>query len=298
VKEQTVSTERTKKDAVLFAQYGSGGDVLMSTQCFKGIKEKHKGMELHYMTQKSFMGIVENNPYIDKLVEWDEEEIRMYPLVYNPHREKILPGGWNNLDVTLHSMYPYFSGVEADEIHIDTKKVEGFDFDDYVVINTGGASMYRKYIHMDKVFYDFDKVIVLVGGPSDPGIDLDNVIDLRGKLTYAESAWVVKNAKACIAVDSFVAHLAGAVGTPSVILFGPAPARVTQPRFQKDPDRVYNEDNYGFLMEPDMLEVCNIISHCWSTPVPGKQRCVAPCINTINPLEIRDNLNLILGDES
>ena len=122
--------------------------------------------------------------------------------------------------------------------------------------------------------------IVQIGGPMDL-VCRNAAVDLRKLLTYQESAWVMAHAKACICIDSFVSHLAGAVGTPAVVLFGPAPARVTGPR-----------DDKGNIicLQPDMLKVCPILSHCWGQPPPGKNKCMSPCINSIHPDKVRKAL--------
>lgn len=279
---------------MLFVQHSSAGDVLMTTQCFKGLKERHKDIPLVYMTQKQFMLVLKNNPYIDELIEWDTKEPEKYALVYNPHGEKILPGGWNNLDVKLYSMYPYFCGVEADEIFIHTEKPKAFNLkpNTYVVVNTSGASEYRKYDHFDIVFADFKYPVVQLGSEDDLEC-LSAQYDLRGELSFTESAYVMQNAIAAVTIDSFCSHLAGAVGTPQVALFGPAPARVTGPRFQNK-----RNSRIGLIeMQPDMLKVCNIVSHCWSTP-PNGIKCFSPCINSISPYEVRKNLMRIITENA
>jgi len=266
--------------AVLFAQHSSAGDVLMTTQCFKGIKERHPGMPLVYMTQKVFSGIVFGNPYIDEIIEWDERHLKSYDVVYNPHGEHILHGGFNNLDVTLHSMYPYFTNVVPDEMFIDPVKPKIELSNEYIVAHTtGGSKKYRSYPHMDMVLKDIGLPVVQLGGPGDLRCKSD--LDLCGKLTWQESAWVMKNAKAAVVVDSFLSHLAGAVGTDAVVLYGPAPPRVVQPKAQGC--KIVN-------LKPDMLKVCKNMTHCWGQ----QQQCNSPCINSINPLDVRKALEELL----
>jgi ADP-heptose:LPS heptosyltransferase len=274
-----------KINKVLFAQHSSGGDVLMTTQCFKGIKERHPGMDLVYMTQPIYRDIVDGNPYIDELLEgWDESLLKKYVVVYNPHGEKILPGGWNNLDVTLHSLYPYFCKVEADEMFIETKNPfplpgsleEDILKGDYIVVQSaGGQKRYRTYKHMDAVIQMMPQYkFVQLGSGKDLACH-GATLDLREKLSWRESAWILKNAKGAVVIDSFLSHLAGALNTPAVVLFGPAPARVTGPKG--------NPDTMIFL-EPNKLDVCPITSNCWGQP--GTTQCVSPCINTLNPMHI------------
>jgi len=281
-----------KIDAVLFAQHSSAGDVLMTTQCFKGIKERHPGMKLVYMTQKVFAGVVFGNPYIDETIEWDERLLKRYAIVYNPHGQHILHGGFNNLDVTLYSMYPYFCGVEPDDIWIrqqhpaygNVKVIQeavanGIQADYIVVHTTGGSKEYRTYPHMDLALKGIGLPVIQLGGASDLRCKSD--LDLCGQLTWQESAWVMKHAKAAVVIDSFLSHLAGAVGTNAVILYGPAPPRVVQPKAQGC--EIIN-------LKPDMLKVCKFMGHCWGV----NPQCQSPCINTINPLDIKKTLEGLL----
>jgi len=266
-----------KIQAVLFAQHSAAGDVLMTTQCLKGIKERHPNMPLVYMTQKAFTGIVEDNRYIDEVILWDERLTKQYAVVYNPHGEHILRGGFNSLDVTLYSMYPYFCHVEADDLFISPVKPKNWSKSNYCIVHsTGGDKQYRTYQHLEHVCNAIPDIeFVQLGGPSD--VRVGGVEDFCGKLTWRESAWVMKNANAAIVVDSFMSHLAGAVGTDAVVLYGPAPPRVVQPKAQGC--NIVN-------LKPDMLKVCKSMGHCWGT----HRKCQSPCINTINPNSIKESL--------
>jgi glycosyltransferase involved in cell wall biosynthesis len=182
-----------RKEAVLFVQHSSAGDVLMSTQCFKGIKERHEGLPLVYMTQEVYKDIVEGNPYIDEIVTYDQEEANRYNVIYNPHAERILPGGFNNLDTRLHDMYPYFCEVEADDIYIKEEEVPSLTLpDNYIVVQTaGGEKKYRTYRHMDMIVQMFPEFKFIQLGS---GLDMACMkahLDLREKLTWRQSAWVM-----------------------------------------------------------------------------------------------------------
>ena len=277
--------ETTKKDEILFVQHSSAGDILMTTRCLKPIKEKHPGKKLVYMTQKKYQDIIEGNPNVDEIIDWDEDKIREYAIVYNPHGEKILPGGWNNGDVKLADMYPYFCKVKPDEFFIQEKQPDTAILPEkYIVVHTtGGQAEYRTYQHMDIALRGLDLPIVQIGGASDY-VCHKATFDFRGKLTFQETAWVMKRAAAAICVDSFPMHLAAALGTPVIGLFGPAPARVTGP--VGNPDKIIN-------LEPDRLAVCPIVCNCWGQL--GKTKCQSPCINTINPGLVRAAVLKLLG---
>jgi glycosyltransferase involved in cell wall biosynthesis len=262
-----------KKRAILFAQHSSAGDVLMTTQCFKGIKERHGNKPLIYMTQKIYQDIIRGNPLIDGIMDWDEELLKEYEIVYNPHGERILKGRFNRLDATLYSLYPYFCKVKPDRMFINKVNPNIKLPDAFIVVHTtGGDLAYRMYEHMDIVVENMPVPCVQIGGPLDKACK--NVIDLR-KLSFRETAFVMSKALMAIVIDSFPSHLAGALGVPAIVLYGPAPSRVTRPR-----------DDNGVIvnLEPNWLDVCKDLSLCWGAS--GTNSCVSPCINTISPFTI------------
>lgn len=298
------------KDAFLFAQHSAAGDVLMTTRCLKGLKERHPDLELYYMTQKKYWGILINNPYIDKIIEWKESNFNKFEIVYNPHGKHILKGGFNSLDVKLSDMYPYFCKVIPDNFYIEKVNPgfvgnnlsiffeKGRDKKYYlnigennllvnkpicVVHTTGGDPQFRTYRNMNIVCEGIkDKCTTIqLGSATDYSAGAD--LDFRGKLSFRESAWVMSKAKAAVVVDSFLSHLAGALDIPVVVLYGPAPARVVGPVSNS---KVVN-------IEPDKLAVCKDLTNCW-----GQIRsCKSPCINSLNPITIKKEIQSLLEGE-
>lgn len=243
------------------------------------------------MTSEQFMNIVEGNPYIDEIIPWNDDNLRLtYKVLYNPHGEKILPGRFNTLNTKLYDMYPYFCRVEADEMHIhmDDTREDLIDqmtgIGDYIVVHTTGGAQSRIYTHMSKAISNLKGYkTVQIGAKSDffcVGVDLD----MRGRLTWRETAYVMWLAHAAVAIDSYPAHLAGAVNTPAVVLFGPAPSRVTGPRADKASI---------VCIEPNHLDVCPQMGFCY-----GDGTCPSPCINTINPMKIRTELTKLLKENN
>lgn len=55
------------------------------------------------------------------------------------------------------------------------------------------------------------------------------LIDLRGKLTLPEVAGALAMARACVSIDTGIMHLANAVGTPTVAIFGASPWELWAP---------------------------------------------------------------------
>ncbi len=52
---------------VLIIRFSSIGDIILTTPVIRCIKQQVPGVELHFVTKRSFKTIMESNPYIDKL---------------------------------------------------------------------------------------------------------------------------------------------------------------------------------------------------------------------------------------
>lgn len=58
---------------VLVIQHKMIGDVLASTVICEVLKKEHPNWEVHYLIEKNTLPVVENNPYIDKIVLFDPQ---------------------------------------------------------------------------------------------------------------------------------------------------------------------------------------------------------------------------------
>lgn len=52
---------------VLIVRFSSIGDVVLTTPVVRCLKKQNPSVEIHYLTKKSFLPILKDNPYIDKL---------------------------------------------------------------------------------------------------------------------------------------------------------------------------------------------------------------------------------------
>ncbi|GEO08226.1 glycosyltransferase family 9 protein [Segetibacter aerophilus] len=57
----------------LIIRFSSIGDIVLTTPVIRGLKLQVEGAEVHYLTKNSFKGIVESNPYIDKVHVLEED---------------------------------------------------------------------------------------------------------------------------------------------------------------------------------------------------------------------------------
>lgn len=62
---------------ILIIRFSSIGDIVLTTPVIRCIKEQKPEIEIHYLTKKSFKGILEHNPYLSKIhtIEKDINEI-------------------------------------------------------------------------------------------------------------------------------------------------------------------------------------------------------------------------------
>ena len=52
---------------ILILRFSSIGDIVLTTPIVRSLKVQLDNAEIHYCTKKNFQGIVESNPYIDKV---------------------------------------------------------------------------------------------------------------------------------------------------------------------------------------------------------------------------------------
>ena len=64
------------------------GDVLTSSILFEALREKYPQGELHYLIQKHTVQVVENNPFIDKLLLFEPKEESTLDLAKRVKAEK------------------------------------------------------------------------------------------------------------------------------------------------------------------------------------------------------------------
>jgi heptosyltransferase-1 len=99
-------------------------------------------------------------------------------------------------------------------------------------------------------------------------------IDLVGKTTLKELAYIIKNAKAVVGGDTGPMHLAAGLGKPVVALMGPTDANRNGP--------------YG--QPQNVIEITRQCKHCW------KRQCKfnLDCLSDIKPETVVEKLQSIL----
>jgi ADP-heptose:LPS heptosyltransferase len=272
------------KDAVCFAQRSSAGDILMTTKALKGLKDMFNGKDIYYMCDRQYMDIVRGNPLVKDVLSWDDNEFNTFVHRLNPHQERILPGHWGrNCNTLLSDFYWKLLMVEPDSMFIEKKRpqekyaswiLEVMERKPICVLHTtGGDPKFRTYQYMDKVAEGLaDRYTTIqLGGKHD--YDAGAELDLRGKLSFRESAWVTDKAVLSINVDSFISHLSGALGVSQIVLFGSGNAFVVRP------DQTRGE---LVCLVPDYVMDCPGLGPCSASI----RNCPVPCTGIHDPNSI------------
>ncbi len=285
-----VEIKSEKIEKVVFAQHSAAGDVFMTTRCFEDIKKRHPDLPFVYMTQKKYQDIIVGNPFIDEIVDWDEKVLNDYRVVYNPHGERILPGHWGrNSNSLLSDFYWKVLMIEKPgDFFIEKKRpdeyiariIENSEYPICILHTTGGDPEYRTYKYLGDVAEGVNEryTTVQVGGKDDYPAGAD--VDLRGKLSFRESAWVVSKASIAVTVDSFISHLCGALGISQVCLFGSGNHFVVRPN---------QLSGKLICMTVDFIKYCKGLGPCSA----AVRDCPIKCTGIHDPKTILENIKEI-----
>jgi len=133
---------------------------------------------------------------------------------------------------------------------------EKVNLDNLIVIAPGSVWATKRWVGYrelaDLLWEKYHADIVLLGSREDYEIcreisEPDHIINLSGKTDLLQSAAIIKLARLAITNDSAPAHIAAAVGTPVVTIFGP-----TVPAFGFTPysDKAIIVENTGLYCRP------------------------------------------------
>ena len=165
--------------------------------------------------------------------------------------------------------------------------------DSYVVLAPGGGRNVRDFVKEKRWLIDRWEVVTqflqslgfqvfLVGGEEDyDELSSINAVNLAGKLTWGETAALISKARLFAGNDSGPAHLAVAVDTPALVVFGPT-----------DPDALYEK---GSIIPVRSAVSC---SPCYSNSIfpgcPNKKKCMT----SITIKKVKAALEEMLNNEN
>jgi hypothetical protein len=138
----------------------------------------------------------------------------------------------------LIQSYSLNTGLKIGKPHI-FQSPYSLPFERYLTINNGSGNPNKNYAYFQEVIdillpylKESDINIVQLGAAGEP--PLEHTKCLQGLTTVHQSAFIVRNALLHLGNDSMLVHLAGALGTPVVALYGPTTAANHGPFFKTD----------------------------------------------------------------
>ena len=155
--------------------------------------------------------------------------------------------------------------------------------EDYIVLGIGARYRSKAYPHfreLSKLLSERGIKVVLVGDRKDYDLskDWENILNLCGKLSLNESLHIMRGAKLFVGNDSGATHMARAVGTKVLTIYGG-----THPCL-------------GFAPYPDEGEVLFKNLPCSPCHIHGRDSCERnfECLQ-IPPLEVAEKIFSLLG---
>lgn len=203
-------------DAILVRRRAAHGDVLIAASVASALKKKHPNARIVFSTLCP--EILRNNPWIDRVQEVpSERQFQQYidldmAYEYRPNT--------NILD-----SYAEAAGVDPKDcqLFLDQDPIEVPE--NYVVVHAG-KTMWAgrnwspfKFDAISKRLKEKGHKVVVVGTMSDHVTSVCD-LDLRGKTSVHQLAFVIKNSKHFIGIDSFPMHVAQTFDVNGTVFFG------------------------------------------------------------------------------
>ncbi len=271
---------------LLYTMPMSAGDVLVSTAIVNSLKKKFPDHQIFFATDGKYSGLLKDNPDIARVIQFEKWMMdvpfceNVFDEVYTPNLAvQMTTSNWvhGGKGRKLGQEFAAQCDVPFGDYKIYTEDVQGLP-EKFVAFHPGsgkGQHEARNYRHWKKVVHNLLKsgiAVVTVGEEGD--IHFEGCVDFRGRTTYGQLATVIKRASCLVGIDSVTMHMAAAVGTPHVAIFGSSYASSTGP--------VYKGNVIGRLLETKNRLGCEKACYKHQCSVDRE----SPCINEINPKDI------------
>jgi GT2 family glycosyltransferase len=209
-------------DNIYMRRAGARGDVLMMTPFIREIKQKYPKRKLNFITLPDCAEVLENNPYIDKLItDIGENSDNTWDLNYERNSDR------NRMEVIEEQLgiklkdrsYDLMiSEKEKRSVNKKLKKIKG----PFVVFHTGKTWANREWdLRGFKTLGIWLIVkgykIVEIGNRATARLGFNFLAD---KLSMKESAEVIRRSEFFVGIDSLGMHLATAMKKRSFVLYG------------------------------------------------------------------------------
>ena len=287
---------------ILYAIPETFGDVFVSTGVINALKKQHPKASIYVATQEKHWPILKDNPDVHKCIPYEEAMLNyrtfekwgpagdnLFDIVFNPYivTQKIPHWIHNGYGPWLGQAYANLCNVQFGDMFIaeDDSLIKDLP-DEYITVQSQTRTDPKDYDFFDDVLEKINVPIVQIGVDGEKKITKEGTIDLRGKTTPQQVASVIRHAKMHFGGDSFNMHVAGHVGTDSVILFGGTYAKQGyNPAYAPHVRAIETEDRGPCATSCHLIE-CE-----------AKKRGFEKCINNIPVERVLDEVTKILGED-
>ncbi len=278
------------KFRILYVMPSTAGDVLLSTAVIDGLKKKYPEASIYFATNEPYKDILRGNPNIKALLDYSPALLNYritegcaddkgnFDITFNPHiiTQQISHIWHNGHGPHMIKAYANMCNVEPGNMFIKhDEDISKFNLPEkFVTVHTGSSWDIKNFDHMQAVIDCLSILVVHVGLASDP--PLKGVVDLRGQSSITEMATIISKSALHLGVDSLPGHIAAAVGTNVITLFGSTFANSCKPK----PSYL----SLSVVVEPE---------HRWGCSKPCHlEKCTQAekCINNIKPASVVEQI--------
>lgn len=249
MEDKFVLQEDRGKRKCLYVMPRSTGDVLISTSIVNSLlSSRHFDEPFYFATSPQYKDLLKGleETYSNfRVIDFDEAMMQnelvteVWEYVYNPGvNVQYNFSNWllGNGEYAVRLLEEFakncnLSPREVADYVVHFEEPEDLPEGTYVTFTPAGSKGAKKYAYWEDVLENIKNML--------PGIRIcqtglktedlyEGVDDWRGR-TYGETAALVRSAALHLSVDTFTAHLAAAVGTPHVVLYGSTSAMNVSP---------------------------------------------------------------------
>ena len=220
-----------------YRNLGGLGDIIMTTSALEKVKEKYPNSRVTYACPKEFLELLRNNPSIDRLTSWNREitqeeydvvinlthdcidyEIKHQPLVER-NRPEVFVSSCGLLDDNVPSPKIYLSEEEivwAEDFLCHSKPIIGL-----VLTSNAEVRQWPYFKELRKELlqrYPDCTIIEISHGKPSNWEKHKRVIPVFG-FKLREVSALINQCDLIVSPDTGIAHIAGALGKPTVWLF-------------------------------------------------------------------------------
>lgn len=275
------------KTRILYTQFKTFGDVIVSTAIVRALKGKYQNSTLDFYTNTENRELLVGNPHIDKIhMPRNAPVFEDYDVIFRPYRCLQMSGGWHLSGRHFMSLYAEICGVELESTKPDFYNIGDLDqltldfLKNTVLIQCKTNDSAKDWDRFPELVDLVAKSslglrVVQIGGTGDPAVP-GVAQDMRGKTSWPQTAAMIKHALTTVCLDSAVQHLAAALEAPYIALYGAKESKLVRSGLPQSQNAVQ------LVVDPE--DRCGCEKACYLAKCFREKKC----INTIEPGTVMD----------